>query len=42
MLGHRFTRFTRFTRKKKHEGNIEDIYDGDLYKSLSGHGGLLD
>lgn len=40
-----FTRLTlyedlqyRFKRKKKVEDNIEDIYDGNLYKDLSGKG----
>lgn len=32
----------RFSRKKKHQSNIEDIYDGDLYKRFSKEGGFLD
>ena len=28
----------RFKRKKKVEDNIEDIYDGNLYKELAGKG----
>ena len=31
----------RFHRTKKHPENVEEIYDGALYKKLSGKGGLL-
>lgn len=31
----------RFSRKKSSANNIEDIYDGELYKSLSKDGGVL-
>ena len=31
----------QFNRKKRHPDNIEDIYDGALYKKLSGNGGFL-
>ncbi|KAH3841159.1 uncharacterized protein LOC127880246 [Dreissena polymorpha] len=31
----------RFQRKKKKPSNLEDIYDGELYKKLSSKGGVL-
>lgn len=31
----------RFTRKKQNEDNLEDIYDGKIYKKLSKNGNIL-
>ena len=31
----------RFRRRKQAEGNIEDVYDGKLYKDQFQHGGFL-
>ena len=31
----------RFCRRKQAEGNIEDVYDGKLYKDQFQHGGFL-
>ena len=31
----------RFHRRKQAEGNIDDVYDGKLYKDQFDHGGFL-
>jgi len=31
----------RFQRRKEHEDNLEDVYDGEMYKRFSAPGGIL-